>query len=226
MSARTSPRPERTPKHTPVQLHPAGGRDDAYYLARQWHHYFGVEYESNRLPSPPAAIAGWADDDVEAQHYGVIARHGRVQVGGAMASVVTGDAAESAIGPAPIDERALAGDAAVYIYLITVDSAWRDRGLGTKLLDGCLAWTRNVTTADTVVAHSWQRENHPSSAGLFERAGFERIVNLPDHYAGTGRASCPDCGYWASEDGTCECGAILYAKDVERTAETTEETRA
>ncbi|SIS06804.1 hypothetical protein SAMN05421809_3696 [Natronorubrum daqingense] len=31
----------------------ASGRDDAFYLVRLWHHYFGVEYEANWLPYGP-----------------------------------------------------------------------------------------------------------------------------------------------------------------------------
>jgi GNAT superfamily N-acetyltransferase len=198
----------------PVSVLDAKGRRDAFYLARQWHHYFGAEYEPDWLPNPPAALAGVSDADGQ---YGAVAHHGLVRVGGALASVVSGDHAESDIGPTPIDERALAGDGAIYIYLLAVDLAWRGRGLGSQLLGQVLDWARDETAAETVVAQSWQRREHASSAPLFETAGFERIVRLPDYYAETGRSACPDCGIWLGDDIECSCGAVLYAKDIERT---------
>ncbi|UHQ98818.1 hypothetical protein HYG81_22430 (plasmid) [Natrinema zhouii] len=56
----------------------ADGRADAFYLVRQWHHYFGVEYESNWLPYGPYQVAGWDDEDEEEdlrEAFGVIATH-------------------------------------------------------------------------------------------------------------------------------------------------------
>lgn len=212
----TEPQPQRpsAPTH-PVKVRDGDGRADALYLARQWHHYFGVDYETTTLPSILGEIAGWSDDPTGDRYAAVAVHADTVRVGGALAGIVRGDHAVETIAPSPIDERALAGDGAVYISLVAVDAAFRDQGLGTRLLDACLDWATAQGVA-TVVAHSWQRRNHSSSAGLFERAGFHRIADLPEYYSreGAEREACPDCGVWLTEAGACECSAVLFAKDV------------
>lgn len=83
-SARTSPTREwRPPRVT--------DREGAFYVARQWEHYFGVEYESdNRLPWPLAHLLGWNDGDedpapIDAAAY--VATHKDVRVGCGLASL-------------------------------------------------------------------------------------------------------------------------------------------
>lgn len=62
--------------------------------------------------------------------------------------------------------------------------------------------------------YAWVRDDRPDSTALFEGFDFEPIARFPDFYAGSERTSCPDCGVVRSDDRTCECAAVLYARDL------------
>lgn len=195
----------------------ANGREDAFYLVRLWHHYFGVEYESNWLPYGPYQVAGWDDEDEDVREaYGAIATHdqaGRsVRVGGGLAELLDHDTMVEQLPDGRFDKDALAGSLNAMMWFGIVDPSWRGYGIGHQLFRDRLSWA-NAHGADMVFAWGWERREGRTSRPLFEQYDFVPIQRFPDHYAES-RDACPDCGVWPNDDEHCQCDAVLWARDM------------
>ena len=135
-----------TVRDHPVTLREADGEEDAYYLQRLWHHWFGAEYDSGEtLQYDLFPIGGWElPDDAEfdlLDGYGVIAEHdpadqdGTVRVGGGIVVLLPrGQTIEEIPDAASFDAEAIVGDTNAWFVLNVVDQAWRGRGIGRELL--------------------------------------------------------------------------------------------
>lgn len=200
----------------PVDVRQVEDREDAFFLARIWHHYFGTEYDSERLPTPIADTLGWPDDDENAplDSYGLVAEHADVQVGGGLAILEDHGGAVDELPEGRYDRHALAGDLNAYLCFSFVDPAWRGRGIGRRLFRERLRWAA-AQDVDMVFALGWERRDGRSSRPLFESYDFVPIQQFDDYYA-TGewpRTSCPDCGIWPGDDGRCRCRTTVWALD-------------
>lgn len=199
----------------------ADGEHDAFFLARQWAHYFGCRYEADRLPFPLAAVAGWLDeDDVEPDFidaHGLVAEHrsgdARVHVGGSMVLVLDHDAAVDELPDGQFDADTLAGERNGWLSFGVVDPAWRGQGIGRRLFDRRLEWLRSEAV-DMVFGLGWGREG-ASSRPLFDSRGFVPVQRFEAYYGSDDapRTACPDCGVWPSDDGRCTCATTLWALD-------------
>lgn len=70
-------------------------------------------------------------------------------------------------------------NAGIVSFGMAVAAAWRGRGVGSRLLEACLAWARE-RGAHKVTLQVWP---HNSEAiGLYERYGFEVEGRLRAHY--------------------------------------------
>ncbi|MDS0280047.1 GNAT family N-acetyltransferase [Halomicroarcula sp. S1AR25-4] len=194
-------------------------RDDAFYVSRQWEHYFGVEYESDtRLPWPLAHVLGWNDGEdpapIDAAAY--VATHEQVRVGCGLASLRDHTQTVDALPQGRFSPGALAGDRNGWLLLGAVDPAWRGHGIGHALFDARLDWLA-ARDPDMVFAFGWERDAGRSSRPLFEAHDFTPIQRFERYYAddsdGAKRTSCPDCGAWRSNDVDCQCPTTLWALD-------------
>jgi len=199
----------------------ADGEEDAFYLQRLWHHWFGAPYESQqKLQHDLFPIAGWSlPDDVDAaprDGFGVIAEHRRgdhaVRIGGAIAALFDHETAVEELPDGRYDPSALAGETNAWLLLSAVDQAWRGEGIGSELLARRLAWVRG-TGAEMAFACGWERDG-PTSRPLLEAAGFVPVQRIEEMYAESARSACPDCGVWPSDDQLCRCDATLWALDL------------
>lgn len=213
---------EPADKPMPVTYREADGEADAWYLQRQWHHWFGAEYESQHsLQHALFDIAGWTlPDDVEhapMEAFGVIAEHsptgsGSVRVGGGLALLVEHEEAVENLPDGRFDASQLAGAPTVWFQLGVVDEAWRGRGIGADLFRRRLEWARQ-TDAEIALSCGWERDDGASSRPLFEAHGWVPVQTIDEMYADT-RTSCPDCGIWPSDDRKCSCPATVWALDL------------
>ena len=211
----------RSPITGPTQKHwqvrDAHGRDDAYYLARQWAHYFGVDYGPNRLPLELCAVAGWDPEDEPPATLGTVAvnnpvgRDGAVPVGGGVVSIFGHDDAVESLPDGRFDAEALLGERTAWLWFGVVDPAWRGRGIGRAMFDRRVEWAREQG-ASMAVAFGWERAG-ASSRPLFEADDWIPVQRFPDYYA-EHRDSCPDCGAWPSNESVCECEMTLWARDL------------
>lgn len=205
-----SPRREYT-------IRKATERRDLWYLARQWHHYFGAEYTATRLPTPLADVLGWVDEeDAPLAVCALVAEHDGVHVGGALATLESHEEIVDELPSGRFDAAALAGNRNAYLVFGAVDKAWRGHGIGRRLFRRRLDWAR-AHGADMVVSFGWERRKGRTSRPLFEGYGFIPIQQFPGFYASeeSGRTSCPDCGVWPSDDAECSCGMTFWALDGE-----------
>lgn len=190
----------------------ARDRRDVFYLVRLWHHYFGTEYEGDLLPMPLGDLLGCSfDSETYLESVGVVAEHEDVQIGGALAVLRTREGAVEQMPSAGFDPVALAGDRNCWLEISAVDPAWRGHGIGRRLFEHRLEWAAEQDV-DMVFAFGWERRHGRSSRPLFERYGFVPVGEFPDHYAAS-RDSCPDCGIWPNDDGTCRCSMTFWALD-------------
>lgn len=195
----------------------ANGRADAFYLARQWSHYFGIEYDAHELPIELAEVAGWTSDEDSLDSLGTIAVHdphdrdGSVPIGGALVSILDHEETLDQLPKGRFDADALVGDRTAWLWFGVVDPAWRGRGIGREMFNRRVEWAE-AQGASLAVSFGWERAG-PSSRRLFESDGWIPIQRFPDHYA-ENRDSCPDCGCWPSNDVDCSCELTLWAKDL------------
>ena len=199
-----------------VTIHEGATERDLFYLARQWHHYFGTRYESNRLPRPLADVLGWIDDDADDKPlatHALVAEHAGVQVGGGLVLVLDHGAAVDELPDGRFDADALAGDRNGWLSFGVVDPAWRGQGIGRRLFDRRLEWLRSEAV-DMVFGLGWERDGD-SSRPLFESRGFVPVQRFEAYYGSEDapRTACPDCGVWPSDDSRCRCATTLWALD-------------
>ncbi|WP_161973238.1 GNAT family N-acetyltransferase [Halostella litorea] len=191
----------------------ADGRDDAFYLAGLWHHYFGTGYSHNALPWPLHDAMGWDNDDNPLlDSCGVVARHRDVQIGGGIVSIMDHAEAVDELPDGRFDAGALAGDRNAYLCFGAVDPAWRGQGIGRALFERRLEWAERHG-AGMVFAFGWERHAGRTSRPLFEAYDFVPIQQFPKHYAES-RDACPDCGSWPSNDVACRCEMTLWAREL------------
>ena len=229
MSNTTRQSTATTTHHADAQwrLREADGEADAFYLARQQHHWFGAQYDSQAtLPIDYFPIADWElgdDADPEAVEkmpidtHGVIAEHVRgdhaVRVGGGVVLLLDDTQTVDELPPGKYDRDQLVGETNAWFMLGVVDPAWRGRGIGTALLDARLEWATS-TDAEMAFACGWERDRKETSRGLLDDAGFVPVQRIEEMYVDTGRTSCPDCGIWPSDERACRCDATVWAKDL------------
>jgi len=205
------------------RVRPADGLDDAFFLMRQWHHWFGGAYEwPDSLQLDLFPIVDWtypddAHDEPPIDAHGVIAEHIQddhsVAVGGGLVVLIDTDQTADELPPGRYDPQALVGDENACFMLNAVDAAWRGRGIGSALLEARLEWATS-TDAEMGFACGWERREGPASRGLLEDTGFIAVQRIEGMYADSGRPACPDCGIWPSDDRTCQCDATVWAKDL------------
>lgn len=211
-----------TDESPPVRIREASSEQDAWYLQRQWNHWFGAEYESGKtLQHGLFDIADWKlPDDVDHKPldtFGVIAEHAPhnsppVRVGAGLALLIDHSDAVERLPDGRFDGEHLAGQPTVWFQLGVVDEAWRGRGIGSKLFACRMEWARK-TEAEIALSCGWERKEGGSSRSLFEEYGWVPVQTIEEGYA-ENRTSCPDCGVWPSDENTCSCAATLWALDL------------
>lgn len=207
----------------PVTVREADGERDAWYLQRQWHHWFGAEYESQTaLQYDLFGVAGWKHPDdaekVSIDSFGVIAEHSPagadpVRVGGALALLLDQETTVEELPAGRFDAEALAGGPTAWFCLGVVDGAWRGRGIGSMLFNRRLQWARQ-TDAEIALSCGWERDGGGTSRPLFEKHGFVPVQTINEMYRDTERTSCPDCGVAPTDDAVCTCDGTVWALDL------------
>lgn len=207
-----------------VTVRPAAGERDAFYLAHCWSRWFGAEYEhghrysSGKLPLPLCAVAGWeVEDETLPDVHAVVAEHdppdrdGRIHIGAGLASIKSHEESVEELPDGGFDAGALAGDRNAWLWFGVVDEAWRGLGLGHRLFEARLQWARDQN-ADMVVAFGWEHAGR-TSRPLFEEFDFvsvERFEQLDEDE----RDVCPACEALPSDDRSCQCPGVVWAKDL------------
>jgi GNAT superfamily N-acetyltransferase len=210
----------RTPKlgqPKEYTIREADGRQDAFYLVRQWHHYFGAEYAHDRLPWPLHDVMGWENEDNPLlKSYGVIAEHDDVTIGGGLVSLLDHDEGVDELPDGRFDRDALAGERNAFLWIGVVDPEWRGHGIGRELFRSRLRWA-TAYGADMIFAYGWERSGGRTSRPLFKAYDFIPVQRFPDYYASeeSDRDSCPDCGSWPSNEVRCDCEMTLWALDAD-----------
>lgn len=82
----------------------------------------------------------------------------------------------------------------------------RGRGIGLALLEARLEWLRGQQVG-AAYSFAWRTPVGCPAGPLLERAGFQRIRELPDFYLEDGLANGYGCPYCGRE---CHCSAVLY----------------
>ncbi|WP_123619186.1 N-acetyltransferase [Halorubrum sp. CSM-61] len=208
-----------------VTVREAAGERDAFYLAHVWSRWFGTEYEhghrysSGRLPYALCSVAGW-EVDAEPEHlhgYGVVAEHdppdrdGRVHVGGGLVTIDTAAETIDNLPDGRFDADALVGERNAWLWFGIVDAAWRGLGLGRRLFEDRLQWARDQG-ADMAFAYGWEHDGR-TSRPLFEDFGFVPVERFERLYEDE-RDVCPACGALPSNDRTCTCAGVVWARDL------------
>ncbi|ELZ38757.1 hypothetical protein C471_09310 [Halorubrum saccharovorum DSM 1137] len=206
-----------------VTVREAAGERDAFYLAHLWSRWFGTEYEhgdrysSGRLPYPLCRVAGW-EVDAEPDHldaYGVVVEHDPsdrdcvVQIGGGLVTIDTPAKTMESLPDGGFDAEALVGDRNAWLWFGVVDESWRGLGLGRRLFERRLRWARDQD-ADMAFAFGWEHDGR-TSRPLFEAFGFVPVERFQRLYEGD-RDVCPECGALPSNDATCTCAGVVWAK--------------
>jgi GNAT superfamily N-acetyltransferase len=186
------------------------GQDDAMFISRWWHHWFGAvhDYHEPRMATPLAQLVGWCDEFPAVE--GLVAWYDSLRIGGALAMVYDHAQAVDELPDGRFDRDVIAGDRNGWLALSVVDPAWRGRGIGRRLFEYRLDWLAEQDV-DMVFGYGWERDG-PSSRPLFERFGFEPIQRL-DYATMADRSACPDCGVWPNDDAECRCEFTLWALD-------------
>lgn len=217
-AANASPSPRSIARKEWV-VEEAHGPDDALYLARLWHHWFGCEYRHNSVPRPLGDVADWSDEP-SPPALGVIARHApagtdrSVPIGGGLVTVLERNAAIDQLPNGRFDPEALVSNRAAWLWFGAVDPAWHGHGIGYEMFRRRVEWAEQQRGVEIVLSSGWDRRSGRTSRPLFEAFGFVPIQRFEAYYADSGRTSCPDCGAWPSNDVTCRCDATLWALDV------------
>jgi GNAT superfamily N-acetyltransferase len=195
-------------------IEPADGHEDTVYLARLWHHYFGVEYGPNRLPWPLHDVIGWQNEDNPLlKSYGVIAKHDDIAIGGGVASIMArADVLEELPDSRRFDADALLDEQVAWLWFGVVDPDWRGQGIGRRLFERRLHWASEQGVG-LALPYGWNRRHGRTSRPLFEANDFVPIQTFDDHYA-EHRDACPDCGCWPSNNVDCRCSMTLWGRDL------------
>jgi GNAT superfamily N-acetyltransferase len=188
----------------------ADGQDDAMFISRWWHHWFGAvhDYHEPRMATPLAQVVGWCDEFPAVK--ALVAWYDEVRIGAALSMVYDHEQAVDELPDGRFDRDLLAGDRNGWLALSVVDPAWHGQGIGRKLFEYRLDWLAGQDV-DMVFGYGWERDG-PSSRPLFEAYGFEPIQRL-DYATMADRSACPDCGVWPSDDEDCRCEYTLWALD-------------
>jgi len=194
-----------------VSIRRATSKDDLMAI-RDWQdHYFGTECDPGQLPFELAHAAGWTESDgPDINVLPLVAEHQDVMVGCAVAVVEKHKQTVANLPEATFDAETIAGEWNGWMMLAFVDPVWRGQGIGSQLFSTRLDWLADQRP-DMMFGIGWERDGI-SSRSLFERHGFIPVERLPNHYARV-RLSCPDCGIWRGDDGTCSCDATIWALD-------------
>jgi GNAT superfamily N-acetyltransferase len=201
--------PAATPEPRPFNIQPAESEDDAYFLNRWYHHWFGVthDYWEPRLSAAPAQLLGWCEEYPAVQ--GVVATHGPVRVGGGLVAEFTPEQVRDELPEGRFEADALIGETNGWLLCGVVDPAWQGYGLGCRLFEHRLDWLAQ-RDVEMVFGYGWERDG-PSSRPLFEGYGFQPIQCF--EYTSEPRSACPDCRAWPSNDTECSCEFTLWALD-------------
>lgn len=214
---------DSTPNCEQLRIRPAEGEQDAYYLARQQHHYFGTANDwpetlpLNYLPIAGQSIPDDSEDDIPLDVYGVIAEHApsetshSVRIGGGVVLIYDQESAVDTLPPIDGFPYAIVCDVNAFLLFTVVDPAWRGQGIGRKLLLDRLHWI-NSTNAEMIFTCGWERDSNQSSRPLLSDSGFVEKQTIDGFYSDRGRPSCPDCGAWPSNDKMCQCRTTVWIK--------------
>ena len=192
------------------RLREASGRDDACYLVRQWHHYFGAEYCANWLPYGPYRIAGWdtegdEEDESVREDYGMIATHESctetaacIDVGGGFVELFDRDAIVDQLPDGRFDRAALASDRNAWLWFGVVNPPWRGRRIGHVLFRARLEWAIEQGADESAIVRTVRARPGPALRGLLSRLS-RRLSGL---------------WVWPSDDENRRCAATLWAREL------------
>lgn len=94
------------------------------------------------------------------------------------------------------------------IKSVAVRPEYRHRGIGTKLTIQSMIRLKKMS-CDFFLAVSWISNRPDSSQGMFEKLGFENMLNIPNYWTQDSIEkgySCPNCG------NPCHCTASFYLR--------------
>jgi len=206
-----------------ITIREANGEEDAFFLARQWEHYFGVDYKSQiELPTDLFPIANWTLSEKQENNsiidsFGIIAEHTptanqSVRVGGGVALLLTQEQIIQELEFSDLNVQEITSKKNAFFILNVVDPDWRGKGIGAKILKRRLDWVID-SGAKIVFSYGWKRDcTNQESKPLFKDAGFTQIKEISSLYAKIDRQACPDCNIWPSDTNKCSCNGIIWAK--------------
>lgn len=107
-------------------------------------------------------------------------------------------------------EKVLVGNLIGELKSSAVAPQARRQGIGAELVRGRLEYLKSLGCRYVVSASWLSGGGAPTSLGLLERAGFERLAVIPAYWAEEQKAAgwlCSDCGT------ACRCSAIIMILD-------------
>jgi len=202
-------------------VRPGSGERDAFYLVHLWSRWFGAEYERGHRYSSGDSAAALSGRRVGGRRrrrpdvYAVVAEHdppdrdGPVHIGGGFATIKSREQTVAELPDGRFDADALAGDRNAWFWFGVVDDAWR----GLWPVAGCsrnAQWARDQG-ADMAFAFGWE---HPAGrVARCSRPSGSSLWSVSSDCTRTS-ATCPVCDVWPSDDETCTCSGVVWAKDL------------
>jgi len=199
----------------------ADGENDAYYLQRVQHHWFGAKYESNKTLQRDLFDIANRTFDTPPKHnpintIGIIAEHtinkNTVRIGGGVALLLDDNATRNKLPTGNYNANKLVSNPSIWLLFSVVDQAFRGQGIGQELFHRRIQWGEQ-TRADIALALGWER-THDSSRSLFERNEWQPVTTIQSPYKNGNRAACPDCKIWPNDDKNCNCNATIWMKEI------------